>query len=75
VETKEDLERASSLLPEASKLLPAGPAGGYLVTFRDPDGIRGNLVWGLEGKSVEDDMGVPKVNFPIEKPRKGEFRR
>jgi len=75
VETKADLERASQTLPEASELQPAGPAGGFLVTFRDPDGILGNLVWGLDAKPIKTDDTVPVVNFPIEKPRKGEFRR
>lgn len=75
VESKEDLERASEMIPGASKVLDnGGPAGGYLVTIPDPDGIPVNLVWGLDAKPVADDK-IPPVNYPVTKPRKGEFRR
>ena len=77
VETREDLERASRTVPGASGLESAGPAGGQRVSFRDPNGIQVSLVWGLDGKPIEEDLPMPKVNFPkaLEKPRKGEFRR
>jgi len=75
VESKEDLERASEMIPGASKVLDnGGPAGGYLVTIADPDGQLVNLVWGLAAKPVAEDK-IPPVNFPVTKPRKGEFRR
>ncbi|RSH95229.1 hypothetical protein EHS25_000315 [Saitozyma podzolica] len=75
VETKEDLERASQLIPGATSLQSAGPAGGYMVTFRDPDGIPCNLAWGLAGKAVNEETTIPLVNFPTAKPRRGEFIR
>lgn len=75
METKDDLMRASELIPGASKLLPAGPAGGFLVTFHDPDGIPCNLVWGLQERESGDAESLPVWNYPREKPRKGEFRR
>lgn len=82
METKEDLERASAIIPGATGLQPAGPAGGFLVSFSDPDGIPCNLVWGMEGNSTSaqesapaSDDKIPVINYPKEKPRKGEFRR
>lgn len=63
------------MIPDATEVRSGGPAGGHLVTFHDPDGIACNLVWGLDPKSIEEDHTVPAVNFPTEKPRKGEFRR
>jgi len=81
VETKEDLEKASRTLPQATGLLPAGPAGGYMVSFRDPDNIPVNLCWGLEEREVPAPESnkvtekVAEVNYPLTKQRKGEFRR
>lgn len=76
VETREDLERASQLIPGASEVLPDdGPAGGFIVTFKDPDGLPCNLVWGLAAKQVPEDDNLPVVNYPVVKPRLGEFRR
>ncbi|BEJ16609.1 hypothetical protein CspHIS471_0600100 [Cutaneotrichosporon sp. HIS471] len=75
VETKADLERASDLIPGATKLLPASPAGGFLVTFQDPDGLPCNLVWGLPEREIVIQPSPDAVNYPVQKPRKGEFRR
>lgn len=76
VETREDLERASKLIPGATEVLPDdGPAGGFIVTFKDPDGLPCNLVWGLDVRQVPGDNNLPAVNYPVVKPRLGEFRR
>lgn len=75
MESKDDLIRASEIVPGASKLQSAGPAGGFLVTFEDPDGIPCNLVWGMQEREVGGEEQLPVVNYPREKPRKGEFRR
>ncbi len=75
METKQDLERASLLIPGATKLLPASPLGGYLVTFHDPDGLPCSLVWGLPDREISGQTGVDTINYPVEKPRKGQFRR
>lgn len=75
VESKADLEKARSL-PGASDIVSAGPAGGLMITFRDPDGIPVNLVWGLEERSPKlSPKEVPDINYPVQKIRKGEFRR
>ncbi|GMK56149.1 hypothetical protein CspeluHIS016_0212050 [Cutaneotrichosporon spelunceum] len=75
VETKADLERASDLIPGATKLLPASPTGDLLVTFRDPDGLPCNLVWGLPDREIIIQTAADTINYPVQKPRKGEFRR
>ena len=63
------------MIPGASEVMEnEGPAGGYLVTLRDPDDIPVNLVWGLAAKPKAEDDIAP-VNFPNSKPRKGQFRR
>lgn len=63
------------MIPGASELVPAGPAGGYLVSFRDPDNLPCNLVWGLEERTSTAETSTPTINYPVHKPRKGEFRR
>lgn len=76
VETKEDLDRAAATIPGATPVKNAsGPAGGFIVTFKDPDGLPCHLVWGLAPKKVLDDGNLPVVNYPVVKPRLGEFRR
>lgn len=75
VESKADLEKAAATIPGASAVRENdGPAGGFIVTFKDPDNIPCNLVWGLAAKPPKAE-DVPTMNFPVEKPRKGEFRR
>lgn len=73
VETKADLEKARAL-PGATDIVPAGPAGGLMITFRDPDDIPMRLVWGLDQRQPGKDQ-VPDINYPVQKIRKGEFRR
>ena len=75
VETKADLEKARAL-PGATDIVPAGPAGGLMITFRDPDNIPMSLVWGLEERKPKTNpKEVPDINYPVQKIRKGEFRR
>lgn len=75
VETKADLEKARAL-PGATDIVPAGPAGGLMITFRDPDDIPMSLVWGLEERKPKTTpKEVPDINYPVQKIRKGEFRR
>lgn len=76
VESKEDLELATKLIPGASKLHAAGPAGGYRVTFQDPDGSPVNLVWGIEETGPnKSSISTPASNHPLDKPRLGTFVR
>ena len=53
-----------------------GPAGGEVVTLKDPIGHRVHLVHGWEEKEPED-VSITKltINFESEKPRKGTFQR
>ena len=63
------------MAPGASEVTEnEGPAGEYLVTLRDPDAVPVDLVWGLAAKPKAEDDIAP-VNFPSDKPRKGQFRR
>lgn len=47
-----------------------------MVTFRDPDNLPCNLVWGLDApQSTQVGDAVPVFNYPTFKPRKGVFQR
>lgn len=77
VDSSAELERASELPSTTGPIQELeGPAGGRVVTLKDPAGHHVHLIHGWKEKSMEP-MRLEKltVNFEDEKPRKGRFQR
>lgn len=81
VETRAELLRAASIVPNATPItpLPVNAGGGEIVSLTDPAGFQVHLVHGQTPKlpSASPDPRLEKlvVNFEDEKPRKGKFQR
>jgi len=74
--SRDDLVKAAERLPNAKGPFKLdGPGGGEMVSATDPDGLPFHLVYGIEERE-DKDPGLTRINnFPLEKPRKGEFLR
>lgn len=77
VESGAELDRAAQLSCATGPIRDlSGPAGGRVVTLKDPAGHLVHLIHGWQEKQMEP-MSLEKltVNFEDEKPRKGKFQR
>lgn len=77
VDSAAELERAAKLPSATGPVCDLdGPAGGSVVTLKDPVGHLVHLIHGWREKKAEP-MSLEKltVNFEDEKPRKGKFQR
>lgn len=65
VESIEDLELATEVIPEASKIYDLdSPGGGKCVTIKDPvDGWPMHLIYGQATRDAEDDFKELQYNF------------
>lgn len=79
VESRTELERASSTIPGAGPVAPLPPhipGGGEIVTLRDPAGHLVHLVHGQTPKQASPPaLEKLTINYEDEKPRKGAFQR
>ncbi|KAL2043004.1 hypothetical protein N7G274_004062 [Stereocaulon virgatum] len=72
VESRKDLETATRVVPNASKIyaLADAPGGGECVTVRDPlDGFPVHLVYGQTQREMTEDYEERAFNFPNQKHR------
>ena len=74
--SRADLEKAAKTLPNAKGPFKLeGPGGGEIVSATDPDGLPFHVVFGI-AEGEDRDPGITRINnFPLKKPRKGEFLR
>ena len=80
VETRAELSRAASTVPDASPIttLPPSAGGGEVVTLTDPAGFHVHLVYGQtpqDSSAPAPQLEKLTVNFEDSKPRKGKFQR
>uniref|UniRef100_A0A060SYV9 ARAD1C00330p n=1 Tax=Blastobotrys adeninivorans TaxID=409370 RepID=A0A060SYV9_BLAAD len=76
VESVEELEKASRLLPNASPIqdLDDSPGGGKMVTVYDPTGFPVNLIFGQQRHRSELPQPL-QFNYEKHKPRIRQFQR
>jgi hypothetical protein len=77
VDSSEELQRAASLESCTGPIRDLeGPAGGKVLTLKDPAGHLVHLIHSWQEKAAEPlDLERLTINFEDEKPRKGKFQR
>ena len=76
VESREELEKATSIKEASAISKHEAPGGGEIVSLVDPAGFKVHLVFGQQEKELENlQLEKLVVNFEDEKPRLGRFQR